>query len=275
MKKILVRIVGALCILGAAALMFLPTWFTVEDMNRKEFRKVRNDACGMIDRVEDIFVECIEDDDFKDTLSDSGLPAVRSKLKSRFKEIKSLCNELLNNEVSLKEITQTSFMVPGLLEDIENLAYADSDVSNTFFYNAAAYAVYEGSDPYPDADGSYVLELSENMRDSAVEVVDALSGVSFLFVVLGCIFAGILLLAVISAVTHVCNKGRWVKYLFLAVLVILVAGSCVAMSMVSPMLADMGPIFKDASLRMGITPFLAVAVMFIPIVLDIIYERKS
>ena len=277
MKRILMRIIGALCILGAAALMFFPNWMTIDGISRKDMRKVRNDVVGITETVSESFAERVKaSEDFKDDLRDNDLPYTRATIKKRFKTIGNLAAELMNDTISLKEVTQTAFLLPGVLKDAENLL--DSDARTMLFSQAANYVVYSGSEPIPDADGDYVSELADAMDEMVEGAVDGLAGYSIIFIAVGALFVLILLLAVASAVTHVCNKGRWLKYLFLVVLVAMVAGSCVGISFASDMLPEMFagmPLMENASLRISVMPFLAVAVMFMPIVLDVIYERKN
>lgn len=278
-KKYLIRIIGALCILGAAALMFMPGWIQVEDLDRRELRNYRSDLEGICSEVSDAFVAGLDDEDFKDELKDCDLPYTRSKLKARFKEIEELGSELLNDTVSLQELLVLSVKVPGLLKDAENLL--DSNCSSAFFYSYAHYILFEGSnavlDPY-GYDNEIVIDIIDQLEESAQTIVDEVSEYSYVFVLVTGVMILILALAVISAITHVCNKGRWVKYLFLTILVLLVAGTCVALSMASDMLVDAlaeVPLFADMSVNMANTPFVAVGVMFIPVVLDIIFERKK
>lgn len=58
----------------------------------------------------------------------------------------------------------------------------------------------------------------------------------------------------------------------------IVAGSCVVLPVVSEIAADaLGnvPAFAEMTLKMNVTPFIAVVLMIVPVILDIIFERKK
>ena len=277
MKKILIRIIGALCILGAAAVMFFPSWFTVEDVSKKDFRAVRNDVSGIIDKASDSFIRSIDtSEQFRNELEDNDLPDTRRKIRARFREIEEMTTELLDAQVSMREITKMAFMMPGLLKDTENLLA--SSVSDSFFSIAANYAVYEGEEQDPNADAAYVSNRATEMKNMAEDLVDSLAGVSAFSIVFGILIIFFLLLGVVSAVMHVFNKCRWLKHVFLEILIFLVAVSCILIPIVSGTLSDAldaMPKFQDASLYISLTPFVAVALALVPIVLDIIFEGKK
>lgn len=277
MKKILIRVIGALCILGAAALMFFPSWLTIEGVKQKEFRAVRSDICGSIEKISDAFLQRVmSDEDFQDDLEDYDLPHTRGEVKARFREMEDLAKELVDDQISLQELTKTAFMLPGIMTDLEGLL--DSGHGSALFGIAAGYVVYEGAQAMPDAPQQYTEAVAEALQGSAENAVESFGDYSFLFIIAGILLAAIPALGAVSAVTHVCNKGRWLKYIFLLMLVVMVAGSCVALPMVTGVMsgaAETVPMLEQMSLHMALAPFAAVLVMFIPIVLDIIYERKK
>lgn len=276
-KKYLIRIIGSLCILGSAALMFLPGWLRVDDVKRRDLRDLRSDVKGVCSLTEERFVAQLEDEDFKDELKDYDLPYTRPKIKSRFGEISALSEELLNESVSLKELLILSVKMPGITKDVNNLL--DSDCSDVLYETSAQYFLYFGSqatgDKYAQKDISYV---ANQVEDNIQDVTDVLSDNTYVFVLLAIVLILIAVLAVASAATHICNKFRWIKYAFLFTLVVLVVGTCVALSFAGDTISESVrnvPALVDMSLVITFTPFLAVALAIVPVVLDIIFERKK
>lgn len=282
-KKYLIRIVGALCILGAAALMFMPAWLQIKDIPRRDLRDLREDVSGICTAVSDRFImNANRDDDFKEELKDYGLPYTRGKINSRFATIEDLAKSILDCDISLQELLVLGIEAPGLIKDATNMI--DSrDVSAVFYGSTVQYILFEGTqaitEDYDDNIENQIIEENiENLENATEDVVEVLSDISFLFAVLAGVLILILALAVASAITHVCNKTRWLKYIFLTVLVLLVVGSCLAVPMASEMIAgsvDAASAYADVSLRMTATPFISVALMIVPIILDIVYERKK
>lgn len=282
-KKYLIRIVGALCLLGAAALMFMPAWLQIKDIPRRDLRDLREDVSGICTAVSDRFImNANRDDDFKEELKDYGLPYTRGKINSRFATIEDLAKSILDCDISLQELLVLGIEAPGLIKDATNMI--DSrDVSAVFYGSTVQYILFEGTqaiteDYDDDIENQIIEENIENLENATEDVVEVLSDISFLFAVLAGVLILILALAVASAITHVCNKTRWLKYIFLTVLVLLVVGSCLAVPMASEMIAgsmDAASAYADVSLRMTATPFISVALMIVPIILDIVYERKK
>lgn len=281
MKKYLIRIIGALCILGSVALMFMPGWLELKGISRRDLRDIRSDVDGICTTVTDRMVALVEmDDDFKDELKDCDLPYTKGKIKARLREIGDLAEELLNETISLQELLILACKAPGILEDAENLL--DSDAAEILFTDVAKYILYEGSQaeysPYDGYNWKLIDTNAEHFMNSAEDVLDGLSVFMFVFILLTSVLILIIALAVISAVTHICNKGRWLKYLYFVLLLGLVVGTCVALPAVSELLAEpleTMPAFEDMTINIMFTPFVAVALMIVPIILDIIFERKK
>lgn len=56
MKKFLIRFIGALCILGAVAALFMPAWLKIEGVKHSEMRDLRSDITGVVEQVGDSLV---------------------------------------------------------------------------------------------------------------------------------------------------------------------------------------------------------------------------
>ena len=282
MKKYLIRSVGALCILCAAAVMFMSSWVQIEGVQRRDLRDMRDDLQGVYTAVSDTFTQQVEDNkDFKEELKDYDLPYTRSKIKAQFSTLEELTDALLDREISYQDLLMLSVKAPGLIKLASNLA--DSRCFEVFSSAAAEYILFEGSQAITNVNSveernAALQSGADQIEEMTQDTVDALSEMSALFVLLTVLLILILVLAVASAATHICNKARWLKYIFLVILVVMVVGSCVALPMVSDLIADSmdaaSPL-AELSLTISVMPFVSVALMIVPIILDIIYEHKK
>ena len=278
MKKYLIRVIGALCILGAVALMFMGSWVEVDGIRSKDLRALREDTLGIIESLSEGFMDSLSDSDFKDDLKDNDLPYTRSTVKDQFKDLSGLAKELLDETISLKELLVLSWKGPGVIKDVDHML--DLEAAEDVFCTIAQYIMFYSSDPVSMDDVTWedVEYVAATIEDQTAEVVEGamdfrmvLYGLVALLIIIG-------LLGVVGAVTHVCNHGRWVKYMFMIILVALAVGSMIAMPMVNEVLEEAlygTPTLEDLTLKVKFTPILAVALMFVPIVLDIIFERKK
>ena len=275
MKKYLIRIIGALCILGAITLLFLSPFMEITGIKRADLRDFREDAEALLDGVSQTMQDRVAyDEDFEEDLKDNDFPYKKSEIKKRFKEVEELATELLNNKISIHELLVISVKAPGIVKDFGNLLNTDGGdyVINAIVESGMEQVREENPDAY--FDDSDITEYKKTIRGDAEDAVALLSALSIAFIGLAVVLALIVLLAVISAVTHVCNKKRGMKYIVLAIVLILVVGGTVAGPLVSN-LVDLNEPFTDAGLQMAIMPYVALALMFVPVILDIIFERKN
>ena len=278
-KKYLIRIVGSLCILGALAMMFVPSWVNIKDIDRRDLRNLRTDATNINSAVVDaLCIYAQNEDDFKDELKDYDLPYTRSSIKSRGKEIAKLTDELLNDSVSLKELLVLSVKAPGLIKDAENLVDCH-EAAETVFSTTASYVLLEGTQAQNTSEISskQIQSAADTLETTTQDMIDEIAPVASLTVLLAVVLILILALGAAAAVTHICNKVRWLKYIFAVLLVCLVVGSCVAFPMVTDMLSDfvVDSAFEDMTLQIAVAPFIAVVLAIVPIVLDITCENKK
>lgn len=276
--KYLWRIVGALCILGAIALLFISPLIKIDGIKSKEFRVIREDLTGAVDTLEEECLNALEYDDFKDELKDNDLPYTKSDLKTQFSNMKSLIKELLDDTISLQEVTQLSLKAPKLIKNLSN--WVESDVFDESMYLVVDYLAYEGNNAIGPNEVLDEEAYADDLKNSIEETVDMLPEVSAIFTILLVLLVLMALLTVGSAVTHVCNKGRWLKYILLVVVAALVIGSAVALPMVSQLIdvealaGDMLDI-DEIGLSVAIAPFVSLVILFVPVVLDIVFERKK
>ena len=280
-KKYLIRIIGALCILGAMAVLFMPGSIRLDGIKRRDLRIIRNDLRGQYAAGIDNTILFANQDESQDELRDCGFPHTKAKLKARSKEVTGMIDELLDGSVSMKELLIASCKAPGFLEEMQNLLESDY-CSSVFFHGASYYALTEGSQanyrPGEHVESSKVTKHAEKFEKITQDAIDEASEYTFVFSLLAGFLILLIVLAAASAATHICNKGRWLKYVLLAILVILVIGLCVALPVVSDILAeqtDMAMALEDLTLEITAAPFIAVALLLVPMVLDIIFERKK
>ena len=279
-KKYLIRIVGALCILGVLALMIMPSWIKLDGISRRDMRDTRTDILGITERVRVAYLDYADaSDDNEEHLEDYDLPTTRGKIKSRFNDIDDLAKELLDDQISLKEVFMLSVKAPGLMKDANN--FLESDLSPLACNYIASYILMDGSkavyDTYEDEVYEHIDKEAAYLQEEATNIMDTVEDYSLLAYIPAVVLILIAILFVASAATHICNKGRWLKYLALVILVAMVVGSCVALPMASEMISDMAvdtPL-SDLTLKITVFPFLALALMIAPIVLDIIFEKKK
>lgn len=278
MKKYLIRVLGALCIVAALAVMILPTCIKIDGMKSKNKRLLRGNTEAFLSAAEDALVDGVKQDAIEEDLEDNDLPATKSKLKSWLKEIENVAEDALDEEISLKEILVLLCKAPGITKDMQNLMNTDYAMSRTL--DALAYEAYKGNlDPGVKAEPEQMYEWvqSSEFRDSLEDTVEMLDPVPIVcYIVLG-VFGLFGALAVWAVVGHICNKGRWGKYVLLALVVLVVVGTCVALPLLSGVIEETAgdvSLLKGVQLRMTAAPFCVIALMIVPIVLDIIFERK-
>lgn len=281
-KKYLIRIIGALCILGSLALIFMTSMLEIDGVKTKDWRKFSEDTEKVCKTVEDDFLTNLEHSElFEDELDDCDLPHTRSKLKSLFKEVYAVTDTITAKEYALKDVLVLSWKAPKLIDSIEGITDSRM-VSNVFFVSIASHVVYEQSkagiidcSPY---DSEVIANTAEMYMDTSEDTIEMISELSPVFLALTAALVFFVILGLVSAIAHMFNKGRWVKYLFLVLLICLVVGFTIAAPLVSEMITDSmmnTSNLKDLVLQMTFTPYLAVALAIVPVVLDIIFERKN
>lgn len=256
MKKIIIRLVGALCILATVAMMFLTTWVQIEDVKRQDLRQLRTQFTEDLAVAEETMQACREV--YKEDLREYGLPTTSSKIKSRFRDTEALIKELVNPDISFNEVLWITKEIPAYIKDTEALLEIP-ELAEMLIRT--------------DKSAEFMIDV-----ESVEETIEAVAPFRVLFIIAFYIFILLIALACLSAITHMLNKGRWVKYIFLVLLAAIVAGVCVGIPVVSKDVlgeAYLISALADMSLRVTIMPYLTLALMLVPVVLDIIFERKT
>ena len=249
----LVRAIGSVCILAALAALFLPACVKIDGVPRKELRAISETLETGLADVEEFLLDYYSSPDIKEDLKDNDLPSTKSSIKSRIQTTATLIDALINTDITINELLMLSLEAPRYIEDTANLLETDIVVNQLY------------------------LMADESIEDGLEDAVDTLSDISILFVV----FSGLLIFIVavggISAITHCCNKLRGFKYLFLVIVIGITVGLTVGLPMVNSMIyaaVDLPVEFEDLALKVTIMPYLATALAIVPVVLDIIFERK-
>lgn len=270
-----------MCILAAIALLFMTPLIKINDVSSRDFRTLRNITFDACEGIEENILAYLEkgDEDFQEELKDNDLPYTKGTVKRRVGELENIAKDLLNDSVSMQELLILSCKAPGIVTDLKNILQTNQLSNLTFHAFASALAAADEELITPDFDLNSCEEL---LQTSAEDAVDAIGSLVYLTYVLAGLIILFLALAVLAACTHICNKGRWVKYLLLALVLLIIVGVFIATPALSNVVGgafrdgmNMFEGWADIRLSIAITPFFSVALLVIPIVLDIIFERKK
>lgn len=269
-KKYLLRVVGALCILAAAATLFFPGWIQIDGIRRKDFRQLQEKLDTIITTEEQFLLNNL--DYFEEDLKDNDLPYKKSGVKAWFRDRGALTKDAMDDKLSLKELTVLIWNAPGLMKDGENLLETD-DVLDEVIAHAVSLD-YPASEYTASSIRRYQKDLIGNLEDAA-EHFGLISICCYAAMAISVLLG---LLVVFAAAGHVCNKYRWGKFVLLAISLILAVGSYVGLPMVSSLLQDAFEGVKyleDIRLRANLIPVISVALLVAPMVLDIVYNRMA
>lgn len=256
MKKIFARIVGSICILAVLLTLFLSAWVTIKDVSRKDLKQYRNQLITDLETVEQrlILRISVPHSDIKEDLKDNDLPATKTAIKNRVEEVKAIIEELLDTDISLKEVFVLTSKAPRYIEDTGNML----DIS------ACADMVFKATEL-----------AAQDEVETIVEEADSLKGA---FVAATIFFIVLIVLGCASAVTHSLNKVRFLKYIFLSLVLLLVVGVSIGVPVVNDLIQNEIYLlsgFEDVSLAVTAMPYICIALALIPVILDIIFERKK
>ncbi len=255
MKKLLIRIVGSLCIIASLAIIFFSTAVQVEDVSRKDMRAIRQQLTNDLEAVQDsVLLEIKILDDYKEELKESGLPYTKSRINRRFSQTEELIEELINDEMSMREVLTISAAAPRYISDTQKML--DTSICASHIFKASEY-VYQ---------------------DDVEDIVDTFSQYAWVFILVLCFFLFFILLGCASAATHCLNKVRFLKYIFIGCLVLIVLGLTISLPILNNVIQDQFTLpeqLEDIRLKATLMPYVSVALAFVPMVLDILFERKK
>lgn len=258
MKKIFIRIIGSVCILAAVLMLFMSTSVTVKDVSRNDMREYRNMITTDLQAVEDALIAEISRpySEVKAELKDSELPATKSSIKKSINELETIFVEAVNFDISLKEVFEILRKAPRLIEDLDNL-FSTSLSKQIVLKETGLTGLVE-------EDVQSAIEIGNDYKGAMVAVV--------IFIVL---FA---ILGLAAATTHSLNKVRWLKYIVIVLLILVVVGISVGVPVLNDLIQnefepEVG--FEDMTLRVTAMPYICVVLAIVPVVLDIIFEKNK
>ena len=257
MKKLFIRIAGSACILAALAAMLFPTWVQIDGISRKDVRTTRNGLVTGLENAEETLLRVLDGeyaDQYKDDLKDNDLPSRKSQIKKSFKETETLIKELVNTEISLKEVLWVAVEAPGYIKDTENFLSTDYCASMVFS----------------------VFEQPQVYQEFVQDVVDEANAYTGIMIAAAILLIMLIILGCAAAVTHSMDRLRFLKYIFMSALAVVVIGLLIALPIITEIVQDVSdPMMEEMKLTVTALPFIAVLLAAVPVVLDIVFERKK
>ena len=254
MKKIIMRIIGSLCLLASFAILFFPACMQIGGVARKDLREYRKNLLNDLEQTQVFLLANSTLNAFEDDLEDNNLPHKKSDIQERFEETEEILKELLDEDVSLRELFILSLAAPKYLKDTENLL--ETDVCAEVLCENSKYADF----------------------DLLQDVVDTVHDFSILFYVVLGVIIFLMVLVVASAVTHVLNRVRFLKYIYIGFVILLTACLIFLLPILSETIQsemNLAKTAEDLSLVATMMPTLAIVPTLVPIMLDMIFEGKK
>ena len=257
MRKLFIRIAGSVCVLAALAVMLFPTWVQIDGISRKDVRTTRNGLVTGLEYAETTLLRALDGeyaDRYQDDLKDNDLPSRKSQIKKSFRETETLIKELVNTEISLREALWVAVEAPGYIKNTENFLSTDYCASTVF-------SVFEQPEVYQ--------EFVQDMVDEA----SAYTGIMIVAVIL---LIMLIALGCAVAVTYSMDRLRFLKYIFISALAVMVVGLLIALPIITEIVQDVSdPMMEEMKLTVTAMPFMSVLLAAVPVVLDIIFKRKK
>lgn len=261
--KYIIRFIGSICILAAVALLFFSPIVEIDGVKNKDFQTMYSQFEKVSTQQGDWLISAVEQSNssVKEELREYDLPYRKSELKTWFRNINGLVKETLNRSITLEEVFNLVWNVPGLVEDLENLVQTDSLLEKgingmVISYDEEAFDIYE------------ILEKAEGYFD----VIRRAS-----YLVIG-LFAVLTLLVVAAVIGNMLNKGRGIKYAVLVIVTAMTVGCYIGVPSLSTLLSEavseIEP-FGDMKLYTTAVPILACVLLIIPAVLDFWNKKRA
>lgn len=256
MKRILIKLFGVICILTSLILIFLPSCVTVNNISRKEFREFKTEVLGDLERVEEAVLIAFETDDFgiEEEFEDCDLPSTKGTIKKRFRETKSLLKDLMNENVSLKEVFTCAVEIPRFIEDTNNLLETDIAIQ-------------------------LITETSELVSVEEIEdIIDLVIPFKFVFNLITIFLCLVVVVALMAIIAQIINRMSIFKSIYLGITLSLSVALLAIIPFVSSNLAyllSLPEYMEDISLNITAIPFISLAFALVPIILDTISYMKS
>ena len=255
MKKILIRIVGSLCIIASTYTLFMTNWVQIDGIRRKDMREIKTQITTELDTIGGFLDTAINrNENLKDELRDYDLPYTSGQLKRCFRETEKFLLETVDEDISFKEVFVATTKLPQYIKDTESVL--DSDLMS--------YVIFENSNYF----------YAEDMEN----VIDEVAEYTYILYIVAGVFVFIALLGLASAVMHMMDKRRFVKYFYIAIVLVLVCGICIALPIGLNYVKDgidLPEMMEDVELKATFMPYVTLLLAIAPMVLDIIFEKKK
>lgn len=249
MKKILIRLVGTVCILASVLTMFFTTWIQIDGVRTKVFRETRESIYSDLDHLTSQLSLSIDAGSIKikEDLKDNDLPHTKSGIKKRITKIRGILGDLIDDKLGLGEILTISLNAPQYIVDTTNMLYTD-------------YVRYKVS--------GVATTIS---LDGLEDFTGALTEYSWCFTAVSILFFSVILLGLAAAVFNLIDKANALKYIYFGVLILLVAGLAVALPHISEIIAStimLPEDWEDISFKLTVMPFLTAILALAPCVIS-------
>lgn len=254
MMKVLVRIIGAGCLVAAVFIAFTAAWLQLDNVTSSDLRTAKKSTLQDMEMVKIGFLAAYDlDPNIKAELENANLPDTKTSIKRRFSETESLLDKWFSGDISLAMVYELCGEAPRYLEDTSSLL--NSNIPDTVFGFSKNFTT---------------LGMDEVIDEAIMydEIFDWAKIILLVFIGLGAL----------AAFTQLFRPTQFVKYFF----IVLLGGMAIASYVIVPSLSDeiSGILFLNKDLEnLGLTvtmsPLFAFVLSLVPVVLDIIFERNK
>lgn len=254
MKEFIKRTISVLLIIASLLLLFLPSVIKIDGIKSSEWREIRNEVVKPLERGQSNLIEGLNSDlsnaSFKYDLKDSGMPYTASSIKRTYKTIIKNAKELLNNEISFKEIITLAFFIPKMVDFSESML------------------------EFSETPSGAMASIEEKGLSDFLDTAEALN---FIFAAVLIFFAFIILLGVFAAVTEAIGKLKFVKYVYFAFILVLSLSLIVVPFLLDGVIEANGLLepFSGALLRPTLMPFAVILLSFSAIIVPAFFKNTS
>ncbi|MBR3961833.1 MAG: hypothetical protein IKK13_06465 [Clostridia bacterium] len=233
MREFVKRALSVLLILASLLLLFLPSAVKISGVKASEWRELRNETVEALEESKENFLIGLEGnlskeesysgigniqsyipkEQFKDDLKDSGMPSSSSAIKKTYNKIIGIVKELVNNEVSFKEIFTAALFVP------EAIKYSESLLE------------------FKETESGKAFNISKKDTEGLIDILESIRAVAILILAF---FLFIILMGLFAAVTQAIGKMTFVKYIYFSLVAILSIALMVGPFLLNGTLANFG-----------------------------------
>lgn len=233
MREFIKRTLSVLLILASLLLLFLPSAVKISGVKASEWRELRNETVEALEESKENFLIGLEGnlskeesysgigniqsyipkEQFKDDLKDSGMPSSSIAIKKTYNKIIGIVKELVNNEVSFKEIFTAALFVP------EAIKYSESLLE------------------FKETESGKAFNISKKDTEGLIDILESIRAVAILILAF---FLFIILMGLFAAVTQAIGKMTFVKYIYFSLVAILSIALMVGPFLLNGTFANLG-----------------------------------